>query len=145
MSHGYLTIPRDTNDQYQKLRLGEPTEFVFTVHTEPIMAGKGFWFEAICSTNASVETSVSVMSDIPWDMHTSIRNGWPIINPNDIWSPCTEIPNFSLTAGKIYRLISTECILPYRRIRMIVTPSTPTDEKAKGLDHAAIRMDLALL
>lgn len=145
MSHGYSTVPYETNDQYQKIPLDKPSEFIFPVHMGPILSGKGFWFEAVCSTGASVETSVSIMSEVPWDLTESVSHGWPVINPNDIWSPCQDIPNFTLTAGKIYRKISTECLQPYRRIRMIVTPNTPTDSTAKRLSYAALRMDLSFI
>lgn len=141
---GYNSIPLNANEPYQRIPLDRPSTHTILVH-DSVIVGCGYWFEAVCSTNASVKTSVSIMANVPWNMTEAVRKGWPVINEEDLWSPCPDLPDFTLTSGVIYRKVVTECIQPYRRIKFTVTPSIPSDANAKRLGYAALRIEMFII
>ena len=146
MALGYFTIPIDANEQYQILPLDKPSQFILPVHRDGSLIGKGFILEVICSTNCTIKSDVSCIADVPWSVKDSQTKGWPIVMEEDLWSPCPDLPqSISITEGKLFHYEYNECIKPYRRIRLTVTPSLPSDERAKRLSYGAIRIELSII
>lgn len=146
MSYVIHTVPLNVNEPYYKLPLDRVSQFNIPLHSGAMVIGKGLWLEILSSTDCTIKSDVSVLADLPWNVMDSRSKGWPVLSEEDLWSPCPDLPEtISVTAGKIYRYIHNECVKPYRRIRLTVTPSEPTDEIAKRLSYAAFKLMLSII
>ena len=136
----YFTYPIDPNVSHVRMEYDHIYEYIAPLHRGSTNTGHA-QIQAICSADASVDVTCSIMALTPWTTLESSQNGWPIFNSESVWMPCPDFPSFELTAGTVYNYTPADAIGTYRHLRFLITPKKPANPMSS---YAAFRLDLSI-